>query len=428
MPIPITAEQAAALVEPGSRVLVGEACGEPQTLVGALVSAREHLRGTRIVGGMVVEGCGYIGQGLEDFFEITTLQLSSLTRDLVRRGRARSLPVSRSQMSRLFQPGGPLPLDAALVQVAPPDSEGYCSLGVSVGCDLEAALAARRVIAEVNPTMPRTLGNSRLPLSRLDHIVETSRPLLSYRQARLGDTERQVGEMAARLIPDGATLQLGIGTIPEAILTCLYRKRDLGIHSGMATDAVVELMEQGVVTNARKTIDSGVTVTGLLLGSPRLYRFAHDNPRLGLYPVTYTHNARVIARIDNFVALNTAIEIDLWGQVNAETVDGMQLSNVGGQADFVRGAQMSPGGRSIIALTSTARGGKQSRIVPRLKTGNAVTTPRYDVQYVVTEYGITELWGKTLEERARALIAIAHPYFRGELAHALDRLEEGEQR
>lgn len=420
MPLRVTAEKAAGLIQPGSRILVGEACGEPQTLVAAIATARERLKGSKIVGGVVVPGCGYIGQDLEDFFEVTTFQVTSLTRDSVRRGKAHFLPMLRSQIPRLFQPGGTLPLDVALVQVTPPDDGGYCSLGVTVGIDLQACHEAKTVIAEVNLAMPRTHGDSRLSVSELDYVVETNRPLLNYRQAQLGDAERQVAETIVRLIPDGATLQLGIGTIPEAMVACLQGKRDLGVHSGMLTDAAVELIESGVVNNSKKTIDAGITVGGLLMGSPRLYQFAHNNPRVAIHPVTYTHNVQVIAQIDDFVSLNTAIEVDLWGQVNAETVDGVQLSTVGGQADFIRGAQLSKGGRSIIALTSTARGGKQSRIVPRLKAGSVVTTPRYDMEYVVTEYGIAELWGKTLEERAQALIAIAHPDFRTELRRALE--------
>ena len=309
-----------------------------------------------------------------------------------------------------------MPVDVALIQVTPPDEHGYCSLGVSVDYTKPAAEAAKTVIAQVNDRMPRTMGESFIHVTEIDCFVEHSAPIIELGAPKIGDVERAIGENCASLISDGDTLQLGIGAIPDAVLLFLKDKKDLGIHSEMFSDGVVELVEAGVVTNKKKTFHPGKMVVTFLMGSKKLYDFVNNNPTVEMYPVDYVNDPVVIMKNDNIVSINSCVQADLMGQVCSESIGLTQISGVGGQVDFVRGAMMAKNGKSIIAMPSTAGKGKFSKIVPLLDEGAAVTTSRNDVDYIVTEYGIAALRGKTLRERAKALIQIAHPDFREGLA------------
>ncbi|MEK7282238.1 MAG: acetyl-CoA hydrolase/transferase C-terminal domain-containing protein, partial [Acidobacteriota bacterium] len=320
-----------------------------------------------------------------------------------------------------------LPLDACLIQVSPPDEHGYCSFGVGVDCTMAAADVARMVLAQVNSEMPRTLGDSFIHVSKLDRIVEVSRPLLELPRRPVDEMHRRIARHVAGLIEDGSTLQMGIGGVPDAVLACLGDRRDLGIHTEMFSDGVMELVEAGVVNNDRKTLHRGKIVSAFLMGSRKLYDFVHNNPIIEMHPTEYTNDPFIIAANDRMVAINSALQVDLTGQVCADSMGTNIYSGVGGQVDFIRGAARSKGGRPIIALPSTARAGTVSRIVPVLDPGSGVVTTRADVHYVVTEHGVASLHGRTLRQRAEALIAIAHPGFREELFefavqnHYLDR-------
>jgi acyl-CoA hydrolase len=302
-----------------------------------------------------------------------------------------------------------------LIQVSPPDDHGYVTLGTTVGCTLNAIRWAKTVIAEVNEQMPRTHGETAIHVSRISAIVETSHPLLELHPEPFTELHRRVAENVASLIPDGATLQTGIGGIPDAVLACLGNKRDLGIHSELVGDGVIDLMESGVINGERKTLHRGKAVISIALGSQRLIDFVHDNPAFEFRPICYTNDPFVVAQNDRMVAINSALQVDLTGQVCADSLGIKPYSGFGGQVDFIRGASRSKGGVPIIALLSTARRGTVSRIAPMLEPGSGVVTSRADVHYVVTEHGIAYLHGKTLRERAEALIAIADPRFRNEL-------------
>ncbi|MGL5512401.1 MAG: acetyl-CoA hydrolase/transferase family protein, partial [Sporomusa sp.] len=300
------------------------------------------------------------------------------------------------------------------VQVTEPDAEGYCSYGVSVDYAQPAAESARLVIAQVNDCVPRT-GGAKIHLDAIHLIVEQHEPLIELKPPKIGDVEKGIGENVARLIPDGATLQLGIGAIPDAVLLFLKNKKDLGIHSEMFSDGVVALAEAGVITNRKKTINTGKFMATFLMGTKKLYDFVNNNPDVELHPVDYINDPYIIGQHDNMVSINSAIQVDLMGQVNAEMIGSRQFSGVGGQVDFIRGASRSRNGKAIIALPSTASSGKISRIACELDQGAAVTTSRNDVHYVVTEFGVADLRGKTLRERAKSLIHISHPDFRSSL-------------
>ena len=406
----VSAEEAIKAIQPGDTIYIEGGTGEPQTLVEALVEDKQRLRGCQILDSRVLPGSKYAK--LTDYFHIITFHVSPDLVEGVKRGVVDFLPARLIQIASLL--GKSLPIDVALVHVSPPDERGYCSLGIAAGYNREAVLNARIAIAEVNEQMPFTFGDNCIHLSQFDYLVESSRPLLPWRNPQVGADEEAVARNVSQLIPDGATLCVGIGGIPESLAKALADKRDLGIHSGMIGDGIGELIESGVVTNKHKKINRGKTVTAGVTGGEKLVRFVHRNPLVEVYPYSYTHDVRVVAQIDNFIAVLSGLEIDLTGQLNAESIGDVQVSAVGGQAEWIRGASLSPGGKSIIAVTSTVRG-KSSRIVARFKPGTIVTTPRYDIDYVVTEYGIAELRGKTLSQRAQALIAIAHPNFREEL-------------
>ena len=408
------ATEAVRVIESGQRVVIGHACGEPQALVAAMVKRKDELQAVEIVHMVAMGKAEYCLPEMEGHFRHNALFVGGSTRKAINEGRADFTPVFFSEIPSLFRDGY-LPPDVALVQVSPPDQNGFCSLGVSVDYTLQALRSARTVIAQVNQFMPRTLGDSFVHVSELDIIVPFDEPLIELGKPKISEVEENIGRHVAELVPDGATLQLGIGAIPDAVLRFLTNKNDLGIHSEMFSDGVVDLYETGVINNKAKTLHPGKMLVTFLMGTRALYDFVHDNPVVEMHSVDYTNNPYIIGQNERLTAINSALQVDLCGQVCADSIGYRQFSAVGGQVDFVRGARLSRGGKSIIALPSTAAGGKISRIALHLDEGAGVTTSRNDVDYVVTEYGIAGLRGKTVRQRANALIEIAHPQFREEL-------------
>lgn len=408
------AATAVARVKSGDRIYLGSGAGVPQALVRALVARADELRNVEIVHMLHFGEAPYVAPEYASSFRHNALFIGPNVREAVQAGRADFTPIFLSEIPNLFRSGA-LPLDYAFIQLSPPDEHGFCSFGVEVGCTKPAAEAARVVIAEVNRRMPRTLGDSFIHVRNLDIIVEVDYPIPEAPQGGSTAVHRRIGELIAEMIPDGATLQMGIGSIPDAVLANLINHRDLGIHTELFSDGVVQLVEMGVITGARKTLHSGKVVAGFLFGSQALYDFVQDNPIIELHPTHYVNDPFIIAQHENMVSINSALEVDLTGQVAADSIGTRLYSGVGGQLDFVRGAARAKGGKPIIALPATAKGGSISRIVPVLKSGAGVTTTRNDVHYVVTEYGVAELYGKTIRERAKALINIAAPEFREEL-------------
>lgn len=413
----VSPELAVKAVQSGQRVLLGSCCSEPETVIEALLADKDRLENVELITTILGSKAGYAAPSMEGHFRVVSFRPDMAVRDATRAGRIDYLPCLLSEAPRLFTDGY-LPIDVALIQLSPPDEKGYCSFGVSVDYTKPATENARIVIAEINKQAPRTLGETFIHISKLNYIVESDRPLIQIAPASIGPAEKAIGELVAQLVPDGATLQVGVGAIPDAVLAALSDRKNLGVHSGMLSEGMIELAQSGVINGRRKSINPGAMVATCLIGTDRLYQFAHDNPEVELYPASYTHNAVTISRVENLIAINSALQVDLWGQVNAEMVGGVQMSGVGGQLDFVRGASLSPGGKSVIALLSTAGNGKHSRIVSSLEPGAPVTTSRAEVHYVATEYGIADLRGKTLRQRAQALAAIAHPNFREELERA----------
>ena len=417
----VTAEQALKSVRNGDRVVVGHACGEPPTLVEALVARAPEITGVEVVHMVAMGPAKYAQPGMERSFRHNSLFVGATTRKAIATGQADHTPCFFSEIPRLFSQGI-LPVDVTLMQVTPPDEEGFCSLGVSVDYTFAAANAARVTIAQVNNSMPRT-GGTRIHVGQIDYLVEKNEPVIELKPPQIGEVEKAIGKNIAALIEDESTLQLGIGAIPDAALLFLKGKKDLGIHSEMFSDGVVALAECGVVTNRKKTIHAGKFIATFLMGTKKLYEFVHNNPDVEMHPVDYVNDSFIIGQNDKMVSINSAIQVDIMGQVNAEMIGRNQFSGVGGQVDFIRGASRSKGGKSIIALPATASGGKVSRIVCEMDRGAAVTTSRNDVHFVVTEFGIADLRGKCIRERAKALISISHPAFRDSLtAQACDVL------
>jgi len=406
----MSAEAALKQVKDGDRVVVGHACGEPPTLVDALVARAPELKNVEIVHMVAMGPAKYAQPGMEGSFRHNSLFVGAATRKAVSEGRALHTPCFFSEIPRLFNQGI-LPVGVTLMQLTPPDNEGFCSMGVSVDYTYAAAKAARTTITQINNFMPRTEG-TRIHLDQIDFIVEKDEPLIELKPPKIGDVEKAIGENVARLVEDGSTLQLGIGGIPDAVLLFLKDKKDLGIHSEMFSDGVLTLAECGVVNNRKKTINTGKYVVTFLMGTRKLYDFVDGNPDVFMQPVDYVNDPFIIGQHEKMVSINSCLQVDLMGQVNAEMIGRNQFSGVGGQLDFVRGASRSPGGKSIIALPSTAAKGTLSRIACELDRGSAVTTSRNDVHFIVTEYGAADLRGKSIRERAKALIAIAHPDFR----------------
>ena len=409
-----SAQDAVKIIQSNQRLYLGGGAGVPHRVLNAMVERASELHNVEIVHVLFFGDAPHLKPEYAENFRLRGLFIGDNARAAVQSGRGDFVPVFLSEIPHMFR-NSALPLDVALIQVSPPDEHGFCSFGCEVGCTKPAAQAAKIVIAEVNRQMPRVLGDSFIHVSKLDYVVEVDYPLPEAPQGGGTEVHRQIGKNIADLICDGDTLQLGIGSIPDAVLAQVGDRQDLGIHSELFSDGVIDLVNRGVITNDRKTLHQGKIVSGFLFGSKRLYEFADDNPIIELHPSDYVNDPYVIAQNDNMIAINSAIEVDLTGQVCADSIGPAIYSGIGGQVDFVRGAARSRGGKPIIALPATAKDGKLSRIVTQLKPGAGVVTSRGDVHYVVTEYGVAALHGKSIRERVRALIAISAPQFHDEL-------------
>jgi acyl-CoA hydrolase len=413
----VEAAEAVAPIRSGQSVYVHGASATPEVLLAALVARAPELEDVRVIH-LHIEGPGpHLAPEMAPHFRHLALFIGPNARAAVNEGRAEFIPAFLSDVPHLFR-RRILPLDAVLVNVTPPDQHGFCSLGTSVDGTLAAIESADLVVAQLNRSMPRTLGDAFVHQDAIDFGVEVDQPPHPYATPVIGELERRIGAYVADLVPDGAVVQMGIGAIPAAVGLGLTHKRDLGVHTEMFTDVMVDLVESGAVTGRRKEINRGKIVATFMMGTQRLYRFVNDNPMVEMRPVDYTNDTAVIRRLRRMTAVNSAIEIDLTGQVCADSIGFRMYSGIGGQMDFVRGASLAEDGRAVIALPSTALGGAQSRIVPFLKEGAGVVTSRGHVQTVVTEWGVAELHGRSVAQRARALIAIAHPDFRDALTAA----------
>ncbi len=412
----VTAEEAVKKIQSGQRIFLTGNCSTPQTVLAALVKHAPNLKDVEICQALSVGPADYVSPEMEGHLRVNTMFISANIRKAVQEGRADFTPVLLSEFPLLFK-NKHLPLDIALVHLSPPDEHGFLSFGIENGLTKSAAESARIIIAEVNQQMPRTLGDSFIHLSRINYIVPVNYQLAEMSMGGEGADEitEKIAGYIAELIPDGATMQMGIGAIPDAVLKYLYNKKDLGVHSELFSDGVIDLVDAGVMTNARKTVHTGKIVAGFIIGSRRLYNWVDDNPLIELHPTEYINDPYVIAQNDRMVAINSAIEVDLTGQVCADSIGPKLYSGVGGQLDFIYGASRSKGGVPIIALpsTTTTRDGTViSRIVTLLKRGAGVVTSRNHVRYIVTEYGVADLYGKSIRRRAEALIGVAHPDFR----------------
>jgi 4-hydroxybutyrate CoA-transferase len=417
----ITATEAAQKIKSGDRVFLTGNCSVPQTVLASLVEYAPELNDVEIVQALTVGPADYVSPEMQGHLRVNTMFISANIRKAVQEGRADFTPVLLSEYTLLFK-NQYLPIDVALVQVSPPDNYGFCSFGIEVGLTKTPAESAKMIIAEVNQQMPRTLGDSFIHVSHLDHIIPVNYQLPEVVMGGEDGSEitQKIAEYIADLIPDGATMQMGIGAVPDAVLKFLFEKKDLGVHTELFSDGVIDLVEAGVLTNARKTLHPGKIVAGFIIGTKRLYDWVDDNPLIELHPTEYINDPYVIAQNEKQVAINSAIEVDLTGQVCADSIGPKLYSGIGGQLDFVYGASRSKGGVPIIALPSTAK--KFSRIVPMLKQGAGVVTGRNHVHYIVTEYGVADLYGKSIRQRSEALINIAHPDFRQELRKAANEL------
>ncbi len=412
----VTAAQAAECIKSGDRVVIGQAAGAPEPLTEAMVARADELRGVEVVHMVALGECAYCKPEHHESFRFNGVYVSGGTRSAAAEGRADYTPIFFSQLPRLMR-HPEFPIDVALITVSTPDPQGRVSLGVSVDYGLQAALSARTTIALVNAKMPYIAGEgSLLDASRIAKFVFADPDLLESRPMAIGETERIIGDNVAQLIPDGACLQLGIGGIPDAVLGALGGKKNLGIHSEMISDGVMNLAEKGVINGSAKTIHKDKIVISFAMGTKAFYNWLDRNPMVEGYPVDYVNDPRVIGRNDNVVSINSALSVDMLGQVAADAMGAKQFSGVGGQVDFVRGARFSQNGFNIIAMPSRAARGTVSRICGTFAPGQAVTTTRNDVDYIVTEYGAAALWGKTNNQRASALISIAAPEFREQLA------------
>ena len=418
-----TADEAISHVKSGDRIFLTGNCSVPKVLMDALVKRGPELEDVEICHALTIGSSDYVSPEMEGHIRANSLFIGPNVRKAVQEGRADFTPVLLSEFTLLFSQGY-LPLDVAFVHLSPPDEHGFCSYGIETGLTKTPAEAAELIIAEVNPNMPRCHGDSFIHVSRIDHIVPVNYDLMELHMSEGGTTDlhTSIAENIAELIPDGATMQMGIGAIPDAVLQFLYDKRDLGIHTELFSDSVIDLVEAGVVSNAHKTLHPGKITAGFMLGTKRLYQWVDDNPIIELHRTEYVNDPFVIAQNKRQVAINSAIEIDLTGQVCADSIGPKLYSGVGGQLDFIYGAARSEGGVPVIALPSTAKGDEISRIVPMLKPGAGVVTTRNHVHYVATEHGIADLYGKTIRERAQALIGVAHPKFRDELTRAAKEL------
>jgi acyl-CoA hydrolase len=405
------ADEALECVKSGMRVYIQPGCAEPETLVEALMRRAPQVYDVEIVH-MMTMGCApYVAPEMAGHFRHNAVFIGANVREAINDGRADYTPIYLSEIEELFESGA-MPLDVALIEVSPPDSHGYCSFGVGVDTTLTAARLAKHVVAQINDHMPRTYGDSFIHVSDISTFVESSRPLCALKKPVVTDLQVAIARNVASLIGDGAVLQTGIGGIPDAVLPLLMDRQDLGVHSELVSDGVIPLIEAGVLTGARKNFKPRKIILGFALGTPRLFDFLDNNPIFEFHPTSYTNDPGLIARNDNMVAINSALQVDLTGQVCSDSIGNQFYSGIGGQVDFLRGASRSKGGKPIIAISSTAKHDTISRIVPMLDPGAGVVTSRGLVRYIVTEYGVAYLHGKSIRERAKALIEIAHPKFR----------------
>ena len=422
----LSAKDAVEAVESGNRLFLTGNVSVPYKLLDALVEKAPKLKDVEIIQALTVGAPAYVDPKMEGHLRVNTMFISGNIRSAVQSGRADFTPVLLSEFPLLFK-NGHLPLDVALIHVSLPDEHGFCSLGVEVGLTKTAAESAKIIVAEVNEQMPRTLGDAFIHVSRLNHIVPVNYDIA---EMSMGDGEpspaiEKMAEYIADLIPNEATMQMGIGAVPDAVLKHLYDKKDLGVHTELFSDGVIDLVEAGILTNAAKTLHQGKILSGFVIGTKRLYDWVDDNPIIEMRRTEYVNDPFVIAQNEKMVAINSAIEVDLTGQVCADSIGPKLYSGVGGQLDFIYGAFRSKGGVPIIALPSdtTTRSGKRfTRIVGMLKHGAGVVTTRNHVRYVVTEYGVADLYGKTIRQRAQALIGISHPDFRADLKKEAQKL------
>ncbi|MEJ6951203.1 acetyl-CoA hydrolase/transferase family protein [Natronospora cellulosivora (SeqCode)] len=409
----ISAEEAAGKIKSNDNLVVALGCGETPAILEKLSERYKDLEGVTINQMLPLYNYSYFKEGMENSIKHNAWFISGFTRKMVNEGRADFTPNYFHESPVLFKEY--YDINVLLASVSPMDKHGYFSFGLSVDYTKTIVEHADMIILEVNDNMPRTLGDSFIHISQVDHLVENNRSLPELPVAEIDEVEEKIGQYIAELIEDGSTIQLGIGGIPNAVAASLNNKKNLGIHSEMLTDGMVDLVEKGIVNNSKKTLHRGKIIGAFAAGSKKLYNFLDDNPMVEMHPVSYTNDPVVISKNNKMVSINSCIEVDMLGQCAAETIGTKQFSGTGGQTDFVRGAVKSKGGKSIIALKSTAVNGTKSTIVPILTAGAVVTTGKNDVDYIVTEYGVAHLRGKTGAERARALINIAHPDFRKEL-------------
>jgi acetyl-CoA hydrolase len=416
----VSAEEAVRVIKSGDRIIIQGGCAVPFALVNAMVDRKDLLYDVEIVHILTVGELPYLRPEMQGHFRHNAYFIGSNSRKSVNEGRADFTPIYLYEYPLLFTKGI-LPLDIAFIHVSPPDEHGFCSYGVDVGLIKNPADKAKVVIAQVNPNMPRTLGDSFIHINKINYIVEVDEPIRELPQVdknlspELENIYRNIGSHISELIEDGSTLQMGIGAIPDAVLSFLYDKKALGIHSEMFSDGIIGLVEAGIITNERKTLHRGKIIAGFVLGTKKLFDFIDNNPLIEFHPQEYVNDPFVIAKNDKMVAINSAIEVDITGQVCSDTIGTKLYSGFGGQVDFIRGAAHSEGGKPIIALPSTTKDGNNSRIVTQIKPGAGVVTNRADVHYVVTEYGVAQLFGKPIRQRVRELINITHPKFRDEL-------------
>jgi len=409
-----TPQEALLYVQSGMRVYIQPGCAEPETLVEALMERGPYVEEVEIVHMLTMGKAPYVAPEMEGHFRHNAVFIGSNVRDAINDGRADYTPIYLSEIEDLFESGA-MPLDVALIQVSPPDSHGFCSYGVGVDTTLTAANCARFVVAQVNDQMPRTYGDSFVHISDIDVLVESNRALPEMKKPEITETHTAIARNVASLIEDGAVLQTGIGGIPDAVLPMLMDRKDLGVHSELVSDGVVPLIEAGIITGERKNFKPRKIIVGFILGTKRIFDFVDSNPIFEFHPTSYVNDPEFIARNEKMVAINSALQVDLTGQVCSDSIGNQFYSGIGGQVDFLRGASRSKGGKAIIAIPSTAKNGAISRIVPMLDPGAGVVTSRGLVRYVVTEFGVAYLHGKSIRERAKALIEIAHPDFRDEM-------------
>ena len=409
----VSAQEAVKIIKDNDRVYVHAAAAVPQVLINAMTERHEELRNVEVCHLHIEGNAPYADPKYKDSFHVNSLFIGGNVRHTLAAGNGSYTPVFLSEVPRLFKKNI-LPLDVALIHVTPPDKHGYCSLGVSVEATMAAIDNAKHVIAQVNPNMPRTHGEGIIHISELNTIVEVDEPIPTANMPAPTEIENKIGDYIAELIDDGSTLQMGIGVIPNAVLKRLHNHKNLGIHTELMSDGVIDLILKDVINSNYKGINEGRALATFLMGSKRLYEYVDDNPFIEMRSADYVNSVVNICKNPKMVAINSAIEVDLTGQVCADSIGHNLYSGVGGQMDFIRGASLSEGGKPIIALPSTTKKGL-NRIVPYLKQGAGVVTTRAHVHYIVTEYGVANLYGKTLRQRAKALINIAHPNFRGEL-------------